>query len=144
VRPRKRTYSPVMIAIGAICTIVAAYYCAAAMHHGETIFQWQERLRKVLEEPFRNYLNAYTLKTVLVFLFAYVLLVLMYVTSRKNYLPGREMGSAKYADVKKVNKKLADLSNDPTDPANVVIPKRSLWLGIRWKIWSWKRRSKVV
>ena len=51
----------------------------------------------------------------------------MYITSRKNYLPGKEMGSAQYADVKKVNKRLADLSKDPDDEKNIVVLKK------RWK-----------
>lgn len=142
-RPKKKVYSPALIVIGAICTMIASYYCAAAMHQGETIFQWQERLQRVIDEPFRNYLNEYTLRSVLVCSFVYVLLVLMYITSRKNYLPGREMGSAKYADVKKVNKKLADLNDDPMDSENIVIPKRNIWQRIGWKFWLIKRREKT-
>ena len=37
------------------------------------------------------------------------------------------MGSAQYADVKKVNKRLADLSKDPDDEKNIVVLKK------RWK-----------
>ena len=113
------------IVLGLICTVVAAYYCAAGMREGETIFLWQERMKLLLEDPFKNYINTYTGKVILVFLLIYLLIVLMYVTSRKNYLTGREMGSAQYADVKKVNQRLADLSKNPDDSENIVLLKRS-------------------
>ena len=109
------------------------------MHSGETIFQWADRMHRVMDAPLQNYLNAYTAKTFIVFSFVYLLLVLMYATSRKNYMPGREMGSARYADVKKVNKILADLNDDPLDPQNIVIPKHSIWQKIRWKLLSVRR-----
>lgn len=138
-KPKKRTYSPALIIIGAVFMAIASYYCAAAMHSGETIFQWADRMHRVMDAPLQNYLNAYTAKTFIVFSFVYLLLVLMYVTSRKNYMPGREMGSARYADVKKVNKILADLNNNPLDPQNIVIPKHSIWQKIRWKLLSVRR-----
>lgn len=82
-------------------------------------------MQVVLKEPFEMYFNEYTGKTVMVFLFIYILLALMYVTSRRNYLPGREMGSAQYADVKKVNRRLADLSRDTDDPENIIVPRKT-------------------
>lgn len=124
-RPRKKGYSPILLIFGAIATVVAAYYCAAGMRTGETIFIWRERMQVVLKEPFEMYFNEYTGKTVMVFLFIYILLALMYVTSRRNYLPGREMGSAQYADVKKVNRRLADLSCDTDDPENIIVPRKT-------------------
>lgn len=124
-RPKKKGYSPILLIFGAIATVVAAYYCAAGMRTGETIFIWRERMQVVLKEPFEMYFNEYTGKTVMVFLFIYILLALMYVTSRRNYLPGREMGSAQYADVKKVNRRLADLSRDTDDPENIIVPRKT-------------------
>lgn len=124
-RPKKKGYSPILLIFGAIATVVAAYYCAAGMRTGETIFIWRERMQVVLKEPFEMYFNEYTGKTVMVFLFIYILLALMYVTSRRNYLPGREMGSAQYADVKKVNRRLADLSCDTDDPENIIVPRKT-------------------
>lgn len=123
-QPKRKSYSPVFIVIGGLLVIVAAYYCAGGMYEGATIFEWQKRMRDVMAHPFAWYLNAYTGKTAIVFLFMYILAVLMYITSRRNYLPGREMGSAKYADVKKVNQKLADLSRDPADPKNIAVMRQ--------------------
>lgn len=123
-RPKKKSYSPGMIILGVVLVILLAYYCAGGMREGETIFIWKERMEFVINHPFDRYLNSYTAKTIAIFLLIYALAVLMYLTSRKNYLPGREMGSAQYADVKKVNRKLADLSLDPDDMRNIAVIKR--------------------
>lgn len=122
-RPKKKGYSSIVLILGAVVALVAAYYCAGAMRAGETIFIWKERMRIVMANPFENYLNAYTVKVAGAFLLTYLLLALMYVTGQKNYVPGREMGSARYADVKKVNRALADLSKNPDDPENIVVPR---------------------
>ena len=121
--PKKKKYSPTLIIVGAVLVIAAAYYSAAAMEAGETIFIWIEKIKIILEDPFQNYFNAYTVKTVAVFLAVYALLMMMYITSKRNYLPGREMGSAQYADVRLVNKKLADHHNAVDDPENIVIAR---------------------
>lgn len=141
-RPKKKSYSPILLILGAIAVILAAYYCAAGMRTGETIFLWRERMQTVLQHPFEVYFNEYTAKMELVFLLIYMLMALMYVTSRKNYLPGREMGSAQYADVKKVNRRLADLSRDMDEPENIIVPRKTLFQKIKWSLLQ-KKRGKV-
>ena len=121
--PKKKKYSLPAVILGGILVVVAAYYSAAAMEAGETIFIWIEKIKIILEDPFQVYFNAYTVKTVAVFLAVYALLMMMYITSKRNYLPGREMGSAQYADVRMVNKKLADHHNAVDDPENIVIAR---------------------
>lgn len=130
-RPKKKSYSPILLIFGAIAAILAAYYCAAGMRAGENIFIWRERMQTVLQHPFEVYFNEYTGKTEMVFLLIYILLALMYVTSRRNYLPGKEMGSAQYADVKKVNRRLADLSRDMDDPENIIVPRKTIFQKIK-------------
>ncbi|MBO5487031.1 MAG: hypothetical protein J5988_08925 [Eubacterium sp.] len=141
-RPKKKGYSPILLIFGAIAAVVAAYYCAAGMRAGETIFIWRERMQVVLKAPFEMYFNEYTGKTVMVFLFIYILLALMYVTSRRNYLSGREMGSAQYADVKKVNRRLADLSVDTDDPENIIVPLKKVLQKIKRNLKKMIRREK--
>lgn len=126
-RPKKKPYSTMMIILGAALVCVAGYYFAGGMQQGITIFEWEENMKAVLEDPFAGYFNQYTWKTISILGLIYLWLVLMYITSRKNYLPGKEMGSAQYVDVKKVNKRLADLSKDPDDEKNIVVLKK------RWK-----------
>lgn len=126
-RPKKKPYSMTMILLGAVLIGIAGYYLAGGMRPGITIFEWEENMKTVLADPFAGYFNQYTWKTILILGLVYLWLVLMYITSRKNYLPGKEMGSAQYADAKKVNKRLADLSKDPDDEKNIVVLRR------RWK-----------
>ena len=132
-RPKKKQYSLVMLVIGWVCVMLAAYYCAAGMREGETIFLWKDRIQLIMQQPFRNYYNSYTIKVMLVFTLIYALAALMHITGKRNYLPGREMGSARYADVKKVNQRLADLDCNPDDPENIVIIRKSRWQKIKEK-----------
>ncbi len=78
-------------------------------------------MQHVLENPFVPYWNQYTGRTILVFLLIYIFADMMYLAGRRNYLPGKEMGSAQFADVKKVNKCLADLSTSPDDSGNITV-----------------------
>lgn len=123
-QPGKKKGSPLLIGTGACLVLALAYYCAAGMRSGETIFIWQERMKLILEHPFAWYVNSYTGKVMLLFLFVYALLVMMYLTGKRNYLPGREMGSAQYADVRKVDRRLSDRSRDKNDPCNILVLKR--------------------
>ena len=100
-RPKKKPYSMTMILLGAVLIGIAGYYLAGGMRPGITIFEWEENMKTVLADPFAGYFNPYTWKTILILGLVYLWLVLMYITSRKNYLPGKEMGSAQYADAKK-------------------------------------------
>ncbi|MGN0141699.1 MAG: hypothetical protein ACI4AD_05680 [Roseburia sp.] len=127
-RPKKKRFSMPLFLFGALLVMVAAYYCSAGMRQGETIFQWYDRMNVIMQEPFYNYWNNdYIWKTMALFLLAYAFAVMMYITGKRNYLPGKEMGSSDFANVKEVNAKLADLSNDVDDPQNIVIIKRRRW-----------------
>lgn len=122
--PRKKRISIPLILSGLPAVILLACYCAAGMAPKSTIFTWYDRMQIIMEKPFALHCNAYTPKTVAVFLMIYCFIVLMYITGQKNYLHGREMGSARYADVKAVHRKLADLSTDIYDPQNIVVLKK--------------------
>ena len=63
---------------------------------------------EVLENPFRNYFNAYTFKSIVFVSLTYALVILMYYTSIRNYMMGKEYGTAQFADPKEVSKKLQD------------------------------------
>lgn len=101
-----------------------AYYAAAAAAPGLTVFEWFPKFQKILQNPFHLYFNEFTLKFVLAFLGIYVLWVLAYITSRKNLMPGREMGSAQFADPAKVCRRLRDPRRSLADVENIVIYKR--------------------
>lgn len=119
--PKKKRHSLLLSAVGAVLTMIAAYYCAGGMRPGSTIWDWRGEMQHVFENPFVPYWNQYTGRTILVFLLIYMFADMMYLAGRRNYLPGKEMGSAQFADVKKVNKCLADLSTSPDAPGNITV-----------------------
>ena len=61
-----------------------------------------------LNQPFHLYLNDYSLKTILVFLFLYACGVGIYFTSSENRRPGEEHGSAKWGNVSSIARKYTD------------------------------------
>ncbi|MBR3597725.1 MAG: type IV secretory system conjugative DNA transfer family protein [Clostridia bacterium] len=63
---------------------------------------------KAMENPFRISLCEDSLKTVLVFLGAYALCIVILLSSERNYRRGVEYGSAKWGNVAEVNRKYAD------------------------------------
>ena len=56
----------------------------------------------------KNYFNENTVKTVAIVVGIYAMAVLMYYTSQRNYMPGKEFGTARFENPKQVNKILAD------------------------------------
>lgn len=121
---QKRSYK-MMFLCGLILTIIIGYYIAAAATKGGTVFTWYDRLVEIVwSNPLKNYWNAYTTKSILICVVAYILLFMVYVTGQKNLMPGREMGSAKFGDIVAANRKLSDPNHDLDDPANIVIIKR--------------------
>ena len=75
---------------------------------GKDINYFLNRLDQVMAAPFANYWNETSLKAIILGIFVYVIGMVMYVTSRKNYMPGQEFGTAVFADPKKVAKQFAD------------------------------------
>lgn len=75
---------------------------------GKDINYFLNRLDQVMVAPFANYWNETSLKAIILGIFVYVIGMVMYVTSRKNYMPGQEFGTAVFADPKKVAKQFAD------------------------------------
>lgn len=67
-----------------------------------------ERFEMVCAYPLKDYFNEYTFRMVGYALAAYAIGVVMYYTSQRNYMPGKEFGTSKLANVKQVNKVLAD------------------------------------
>jgi len=84
------------------------YLVGGAWKSDINVLVFVERLGKVIENPFANYLNSYTVKSMLLFGTFYVLLVLIRITGQKNYMTGKEYGTARFADPKQVTERLAD------------------------------------
>ena len=61
-----------------------------------------------LQHPSRNYYNTNTDKAIVYSLIIYGMAVLMYLTNKRKLMIGKEYGTAKFANIKMVNKRLSD------------------------------------
>ena len=93
-------------AAGAIPVIWLALIIAP--YAGGGLPQILESFGEIFARPFSICFCKSSLKTVLVFLAAYVLGILIAISSVKNYRRGEEMGSARWGDAKKLRRKYAD------------------------------------
>ncbi len=64
-----------------------------------------------ISEPLKIILVEDSLKTVLIFLLIYILAILVYESTRKNYRRREENGSAKWGEAKQLNKKYKQPNN---------------------------------
>ncbi|MBQ4110047.1 MAG: type IV secretory system conjugative DNA transfer family protein [Clostridia bacterium] len=85
-----------------------ALIIAGCYQEGNKLFELLERITIALENPMKITFNEYSLKTVLIFLFFYVMGIGVYFSSRENRRPGEEHGSAKWGVVSQIAKKYAD------------------------------------
>ena len=102
---KKKKPSFVLLFIGAVLAAYLGYLINGAWSQGMDINEFMESLNHVLAEPFYNYYEGKaTVKAVTVAILTYDMAVLMYYTSRRNLMPGKEYGTAKFADINQVNK----------------------------------------
>lgn len=106
--------------------LAAGYYAAAGASPDGTIFTWYRNMQPVLQEPFRNYWNEYSLTGIVAALCIYSLWFLYYLVSAKNYMKGKEFGTANFGEASGLNKKLADMNNSVKDEKNIVVERKRL------------------
>lgn len=85
-----------------------ALMLASCYEQGIKLFELLERLTVLFNSPFNISLNEYSLKTVLISLFLYLMCIGVYFSSRENRRPGEEHGSAKWGVVSQIAKRYAD------------------------------------
>ena len=66
---------------------------------------------EALNNPFKISFVENSMKTILIFLLIYVFSIMLYESTRKNYRKREENGSAKWGEVKKINKKYKQPNN---------------------------------
>lgn len=110
-----------------ILFMATGYYLAAGAEPEGTIFTWYENMQLVFEEPLRWYWNQYTIPCMSLTLLCYLFWFLYYLASARNYMKGREYGTARYATPAEITKKLADLNNSPNDVHNIVVERQRLF-----------------
>ena len=104
----KKKTNILLIVLGAVLTSYLGYLVAGAWREGIEFNAFLERFEMVCAYPLKDYFNEYTFRMVGYALAAYAIGVVMYYTSQRNYMPGKEFGTSKLANVKQVNKVLAD------------------------------------
>ena len=89
--------------IGVIPVIWFSILIAPSVKGG--FFNVVEAFSIIMESPFSFKWCGDSLKTIFICVFAYTLVVCFYIANRKNYRKREEYGSAKFGDIKKLNKK---------------------------------------
>ncbi len=107
-RTTKKKPSVLFILLGAVASAYLGYLVNGAWKQGMEFNVFLETFNRVLANPLADYYNAGTLKAVMVSLLIFTVSVIMYYTSQRNYMPGREFGTSELANVKQVNKLLSD------------------------------------
>lgn len=104
----KKKPSILLIIIGALFAAYAGYLVNGAWHQGIEFSDFVNNLTEVISYPLRDYYNEYTLKAVGIAEFIYAIVMVMYYTSQRSMMPGREFGTARLATPKEVNKIIKD------------------------------------
>lgn len=98
----------IFIILGEIFTLYFSYILGGVWKPKSDIITIMNEASEALKFPFRNYLSQYTLKAVTIGTIIYVLIILVYLTSQRNLMVGKEYGTARFADINIVNKRLRD------------------------------------
>ena len=107
---RQNDTKTLIILFSILSPVVAwlALIVASCYEQGIKLFDLIDRLTTAFNNPFNISLNEYSVKTVLIFLFLYLMGIGVYFSSRENRRPGEEHGSAKWGIVSTIVKKYAD------------------------------------
>ena len=103
---KKKKISIPFLIFGGIVFGYIGYLIGGAWKPGIQMMDYIAALKEELNHPFRDYYNQYTLWTVGGAIFLFALIMAIYYTSRGNYMPGKEFGTARFADAKEINKAL--------------------------------------
>ena len=104
----KKKPSILLLVCGAILAGYLGYLMNGAWHEGIAFNEFMERFNAICAVPFANYINENTGKAVAIALGVYAMAILMYYTSQRNFMPGKEFGTARFENPKQVNKILMD------------------------------------
>nr|WP_308793600.1 type IV secretory system conjugative DNA transfer family protein [Agathobacter sp.] len=104
----KKKPSLIFILVGAVLAGYLGYLINGAWIEGIAFNEFMDRFNEVCAVSFANYYNSNTVKAVAIALGIYAMAIVMYYTSQRNYMPGKEFGTARFENPKQVNKILAD------------------------------------
>ena len=98
---------PFLIA-GELFVLFISYIISGVWKEGMDVITLLNKVNDALDHPFKNYWTEHSLKAMIVGTLIYAMAVLLYITSRRNLMHGKEYGTARFADIRMVNKALAD------------------------------------
>jgi len=104
----KKKLSILFILLGAVLAGYIGYLIGGAWEQGIELNEFIDRFNKICAAPLANYYNVYTGKAVAIAIGIYGMAIVMYYTSQRNYMPGKEFGTAKFENPNQVNKVLMD------------------------------------
>ena len=110
----KKKPSLIFIIVGAVLSGYLGYLINGAWTKGIAFNEFMDRFNDICAIPFANYYNSNTVKAVAIALGIYAMAIVMYYTSQRNYMPGKEFGTARFENPKQVNKILADKDRKST------------------------------
>jgi len=104
----KKKPSVIFLILGSILAAYLGYLVNGAWEEGMTLNTFLPAFNEVCAAPLDNYYEPSTMKAVMMAIGIYTIVVIMYYTSQRKMMPGKEFGTAEFANVKQVNKVLAD------------------------------------
>ena len=108
-RQDDKKIAKVFYIIGIVPIIWTALLVAPYINNG--IIGVLKNSGNIFSKPFNISITENSIKTVLIFLLIYILAILVYEATRKNYRRREENGSAKWGDAKELNKKYKQPNN---------------------------------
>ena len=105
---RKNSIVIPCLIIGELFTIYVSYVLNGVWNTNGDIVLILNKFNAAIKNPFGHYYNANTLRAVIYGSLIYGMAVLMYVTSRRNLMHGKEYGTASFANIDQVNKSISD------------------------------------
>jgi type IV secretion system protein VirD4 len=103
----KKKPSLILTVIGAVFAAYFGYLAGGAWETGMDIMTFYHAFCKVCARPFANYWCSSSPKAVATALIVYALLLIMYYTSQRKYMPGKEFGTAQFVSPKMVSRSLS-------------------------------------
>lgn len=99
-----------LILFGLFPVAFLSYLVSGAWENGMNIVEFLDAFDRVCSNMFTvNYFKGYdTIRAVIFGWTIYAVVLMMYYTSQRNLMPGKEYGTAKFADIGMVNKAIRD------------------------------------
>ena len=98
---------PFLIA-GELFVLFISYIISGVWKEGMDVITLLNKVNDALDHPFKNYWTKHSLKAMTVGTIIYAMAVLLYITSRRNFMHGKEYGTASFANIDQVNKSISD------------------------------------